>query len=96
MDTVTYIATMEDGTVHEVVSDQREIAKWECQPFGTPWDQAQSRLFTYSRFRAWSALRRTRKYMGTWEAFGDECTEVTAVEEAEAPDPGSPAASAGS
>lgn len=95
MDQTKYKVTMEDGSTYEVVSDQRDVAKWEVQPFGTPWSEAATRLFTYSRFRAWSAARRAKKYVGTWEEFGEECVAVDGVEEEAAPDPGQPAASAG-
>lgn len=94
MDQITYKVTMEDGTDYEVVSDQRDIAKWEVQPFGTSWSEAPTRLFTYSRFRAWNASRRAKKTAETWDDWNELCVEVAAVEEAEAPDPGHSAASA--
>lgn len=96
MDQTTYKVTMEDGSGWEAVSDQRDIAKWECMPFGTSWSEATSKLFTFSRFRAWNASRRAKQYVGTWEEFCETCVEVEAVEEEEdASDPGQPAASAG-
>lgn len=94
MDQTIYKVTMEDGTTFEVVSDQRDIAKWETMPFGTPWNEADRKLFTYSRFRAWNASRRTKKTAETWDDWNELCVEVASVEEAEAPDPGHSAASA--
>ena len=95
MDTSRYKIEFEDGSTIEVVSDQRDIAKWECMPFGTSWAEAPNKLFTFSRFRAWSAARRAKVFTDTWEEFGEVAVEVSMVDEdGESPDPGQSAASA--
>jgi hypothetical protein len=91
---------MEDGTKYTVTIDQRDIAAWERQPFGCSFAHANDRaLVGFSRFVAWSALRRQGmidKKMG-WATFDDICLEVTDVqtpkEAAEMPDPTEPASS---
>lgn len=92
-----YKVTMDDGTGYEVVTDQRDVAKWECMPFGTPWVEAERKVFTYSRFLAWNASRRQKRTTETWDDWSEQCVRVEGVEdeEAAAPDPGQPAASAG-
>ena len=96
MESTTYKVTMEDGSGWETVSDQRDIARWEREPFGTSWSDAVSKLFTYSRYRAWRGSRRAKQYAGTWEEWEEACVHVEAAEEEEdASDPGQPAASAG-
>jgi hypothetical protein len=89
----------EDGKTLEVQADQRDIAKFEQQPYGVPFYQLQSRPFTFLRFLAWNAGRRQKLHSMTWEQFEDECVSAedmdkqVGVETSEV-DPGQPAASA--
>lgn len=93
-------AEMEDGAVHDVVADQRDLAKWEVQPFGTSMEEMKSRLATAMRFLAWSALTRQGDIELKWVEFDARCIEVGDIPEAEASgapdavDPGKPARSA--
>jgi hypothetical protein len=64
-------AEMEDGTNHEVVADQRDMAAWEGQDFHS--DKAYT---VRVRFLAYNALRRTKVFKSTWQRFNDECVEV--------------------
>jgi hypothetical protein len=90
------IATMDDGSQIKVVADQRDVARWEVQPFGTSLEQARSRSFTFLRFMAWNAARRGGLTKLPWERFDDECADVDveagAVIAADAEDPGRPVA----
>jgi hypothetical protein len=90
-----YKVTMDDGTGYEVVADQRDVAKWEIMPFGTSWEMASTRLFTYSRFCAWNASRRAKRTTETWDDWNEQCKLVEGVDEETMPDPGQPAVSAG-
>lgn len=88
-------AELEDGTDFEVSADQRDVAKWETQPFGTPLNQVASRLFTYQRFIAWSAAKRQGLTKLDWPKFDEQCVCVDAIAgeaEADAENPGNPAA----
>lgn len=91
-------AAMEGGSSFEVTADQRDIAKWEIEPFGCPVTAADSRSYTFTRYLAFSAGRRKGTHALTWAEFGEQCinVEVLGDEPADAADPGSPAASAGS
>lgn len=91
-------AAMEGGSSFEVTADQRDIAKWELEPFGCAVATADSRTYTFTRYLAFSAGRRTGAHTLTWAEFGDQCINVDVVggEQDNAADPGSPAASAGS
>ena len=64
---------MEDGTEHDVHADQRDLAKWEVQPFF-----ADNRIHLQSRFLAWSALSRRGDYKQPWDRFNNvDCIEVS-------------------
>jgi hypothetical protein len=63
---------MEDGTEHDVHADQRDIAKWEVQPFA-----AEGRMNVQMRYLAWSALSRAGDYRQPWERFNNvDCVEA--------------------
>lgn len=85
----------EDGAELPVTADQRDVAAWEIQPFGTSGTELKSRAYTAFRFMAYNALRRqglVDKAMG-WKTFSDQCVEVTFAkvdEDEAAPDPGLP------
>jgi len=93
-------AELEGGKSFETVADQRDIAAFECEPFGVSLFNFMARPLTMLRYLAWHAGRRQKQHdVATWEAWGDVCLTVTDLDEGgeEAPevDPGSPAASAG-
>jgi hypothetical protein len=69
---------MEDGTEHKVTADQRDVAEWEIQPFGTSGTELSQRAYTAFRFLAFSALRRKEILAKgtTWAKFNRECIEV--------------------
>jgi hypothetical protein len=76
---------MEDGKTYKVVADQRDIQRYELQPFAGP---ISTHTITFMRFAAWSALERTGviKRMD-WNKFNESCLEVSddEVEENEVP-----------
>lgn len=86
-------AEMEDGTVHNVVADQRDVARWEIQDFGTPFSLIDSRIHMAMRWLAWCALRRRGETKLPWEKFDAQCVEAEslAVDDEEADGPGAPA-----
>lgn len=73
-----YVVEMEDGKTYTITADQRDIARYETQPFAKPIDESPH---TFMRFTAFSALDRAgvlkngRSAMG-WEAFNSQCVEV--------------------
>lgn len=100
---------MEDGSTYAVVADQRDIARWEVQPFGWPVAQMEESVsMTFFRFLAWSAAFRQQLTSWKWEEFDGRCVEAMppADEEGDgeegegkvpvdAEDPGRPAPSGG-
>jgi hypothetical protein len=88
---------MEDGKTWEVTADQRDVARWEIQPFGGPLARMSEKLMTFGRFVAWSASKRQGLTDLSWEAFDNAAIEVTEqVRQApadDAEDPGIRAAS---
>lgn len=92
-----YRAKLEDGTEFEVTADQRDVAAFECEPFGCAYFDYKSRPYTYARYLAWHAAKRASLTKLAWDTFTDQCVEVRAVElepDPEAADPGQSAASA--
>ena len=72
------LVRMDDGSEHEVVGDQRDLAKWEVQDF------AGDRPVLQVRFLAWSALSRHGVYRQPWERFNNvDCVEVVDRDEAQ-------------
>jgi hypothetical protein len=63
-----------------VVTDQRDVAAWEIQPFGCPVGIARSRMFTFLRFICWHALKRQGALEWSWEKFDKRCALVQSVE----------------
>jgi len=91
---------MADGRTYEVVADQRDIARWEVQPFGCGFAEYAARGMAFIRFLAWSASVRQQLTTDPWDAWTDQCLEVTSLEEIrgsalpdDAGDPGRPAPS---
>lgn len=80
-----------DNAPEEVTIDQRDIAKWEVQPF-----RDESRNHTRMRFCTWSAMTRTGQYFDPFDKFNADCVSVENVpepdedqEDEESLDPGS-------
>ncbi|SCF06583.1 hypothetical protein [Micromonospora mirobrigensis] len=69
-------AEMEDGTEHDVVADQRDVAKWEIQDFGCPFDNIHTRPLLAYRWLAWSAMSRRGLTSLKWDEFDAQCIEV--------------------
>jgi hypothetical protein len=72
---------MDGGETFQVVADQRDIARWEVQPFGWPFaPDAEGRMpamsMTMFRFLGWSASTRRQLTKLTWEQFGAQCIEA--------------------
>lgn len=93
---------MDDGSTYQVVADQRDIAKWEVQPFGWPVSQAEEQMsMGFLRFLAWSAATRRQLTTLKWDQFDAQCVEAGPLDDeegsvpADASDPGQPARSAG-
>lgn len=73
-----YHVYMEDGTEYDVIVHQREIARFEAQPFGVSFAKAlEEGVFTLMRWTAWKVLWDRRDYKGSWDVFDQECLEVT-------------------
>jgi hypothetical protein len=93
---------MGDGGRHKVVADQRDIARWEVQPFGWPVVKIEESVsMTFFRFLGWSAMTRRQLTTLAWDAFNAECVEVLPLDDEdeegqdepdEREDPGQPAA----
>ena len=93
---------MDDGAEHQVVADQRDIARWEVQPFGWPIIKLEEQAsMMFFRFIGFSAMIRQRLTTATWDEFNEHCVEVMPVDDEDgegtvpddAGDPGRPALS---
>jgi hypothetical protein len=62
---------MEDGSTWEAVADQRDLARYEVQPFYDP-----DRIHTMLRFLAWSASYRAKQTPLSWDLFNASCVEA--------------------
>ena len=83
---------MDDDTTHRVTADQRDLAAWEAQPFGTPSDQLRSKFVLFQRFVAWNAMRRQSLIPKTWawDVFNElKCVQAIYDQDTDA-DPGLP------
>jgi hypothetical protein len=69
-------AEMEDGTVHQIDADQRDVAAWEIAPFGTSGNEMGQRIHLAMRYMAWHFLKRTKATKSTFDKFNEECVEV--------------------
>lgn len=71
-------AELDDGRTLDVVADQRDVARWEVQPFGCPMSEWQTRINLAYRWLAWSALTRHQLLDGmTWDQFDAVCVEAS-------------------
>ncbi len=87
---------MEDGTTHDVVADQRDVAKWEIQDFGCPYSEFETRSMLAMRWLAWSALTRRGAVTLSWLEFDAVCVEVADPEDEQDGEADGPAAAADS
>lgn len=88
-------AEFEDGLELTVVADQRDVAAWEQQPFGTSGLELSARAYSAFRFMAFNAMRRQGLVDAsmTWKGFSATCVQVMIDDDAEAAgavDPGRP------
>jgi hypothetical protein len=95
------VVEMDDGETFQVVADQRDVARFEVQPFGFPFGtQIEQNLgMSTMRYLAWSAAQRQQLTKLDWPAFNDACVEVLPPDDeesapADADHPGQPAPSA--
>ncbi|MEV4350969.1 hypothetical protein AB0J83_41460 [Actinoplanes sp. NPDC049596] len=72
MEQYRLVVTMDNGDVHELVADQRDVAKWEMSEFDKP--TAGPR--TQSRFLAWNVMRRKGLTKSQFDKWNDECANV--------------------
>ncbi len=86
---------MDDGQTFQVVADQRDIARWEVQPFGWPFVAAETSMsMGFFRFLGWSAMFRQQLTTLTWDTFNAQCIEAMPLDDeesalpADAEDPG--------
>jgi len=87
---------MADGSEFVAKSDQRDIAKWELEPFGCGFFEVWTKApFTFARYLAWSGSRRAKQHALSWTEWGDQCVDVEEEEDQQPADPGNPVASAG-
>ena len=80
---------------YTVVADQRDVARWEIQPFGWPIVQIETQAsMAFFRFLGWAASVRQQLTTDTWDAWSAKCVEVMPVDDeesdvpADAADPG--------
>ena len=69
------------GDMYKIVADQRDIARWEVQPFGCGFANYADRAMLFVRFIAWSASVRQQKTTLEWEPWSDQCLEVTSLDD---------------
>jgi hypothetical protein len=87
------------GQAYRVVADQRDVARWEVQPFGWPVVRLEENAsMGFFRFLAWSAAVRQGRTALAWEEFDRQCVEAMPVGEEDdasddAEDPGQQAPS---
>ncbi len=68
---------MDDGRTFDVVADQRDIARWEVQPFGWPIVKMEDHAsMGFFRFLAWSAATRQGHTTEPWADFDAHCVEA--------------------
>lgn len=86
---------LEGADPYVIVADQRDVARWEVQPFGWPVGQLNERVsMVFFRFLAWSASARQGRTKEAFDPWSDVCVEVMPVEDeeselpADAEDPG--------
>jgi hypothetical protein len=77
---------MDDGEKFQVVADQRDVAKFEVQPFGFPFNESAEQHLGMGtmRFLAWSAAYRQQLTKLEWLAFDAQCVEAMPPDDEEA------------
>lgn len=80
------VVEYEDGKTEEVSVGQRDVAKWEAEPFGGS-KAMEEKPLTFARYLAWSALRRTGGTIASWSAWDDTVDSVETVEQDDEADP---------
>jgi hypothetical protein len=85
---------MDGGKEHNVVADQRDLARWQVQDFAAD----KGRDIVMVRFLGWSAMTRQGLTKASWDTFNEiDCVDVSDVSGAEGDDesldPGQPGAS---
>lgn len=91
----TINVVMDDEAEHRVTADQRDIAAWEGQPFGTSSIELKSKWLLWQRYAAWHAMRRQGLIpkSWSWEVFNEgKCVQAILDESGagEDVDPGQP------
>lgn len=78
----------EDGETVEASIGQRDVARWEAQPFGGQ-KAMDDKPVTFARYVSWSALQRAQKARGlAWTKWDEAVDEVEIIDtDQEAPDP---------
>lgn len=67
-----------------VVADQRDLARWEVQPFGCATTKAtETSPVLWVRYLAWSASTRQGDTTLSWDAWQQVCVDVAEVEQPE-------------
>ena len=64
-----------------VVADQRDIARWEVQPFGGPVSQLEAMAMTAFMFLAWSASTRQGLTDLDWPGWQGVCAGAMPVDD---------------
>lgn len=72
---------MNDGTSLKVQSSLRDYVNYEvtAKKQKPPWGGMAENNARWEAFVAWSALKRTEQYTGTWEQFLDDAAIVDAT-----------------
>lgn len=73
-----WLVELEDGTVHEVATDQRDQAAMEAKQFPP------GSLLTMCRFIIWNAMKRQGLTRRSWEQFNNtDCVHTENITETE-------------
>lgn len=82
-------AEMNDGTIHEdvrpIIADQVAYSRARMKHKGFP--PPTEDIMFYAAFQTWACLRRTERYAGSWDQFGDDCAAIEVVDVGEDVDP---------
>lgn len=75
----------DDGTEVEASIGQRDVARWEAQPFGGQ-KAIDEKPVTFARYVSWSALQRSRQARDLpWPRWDEIVDEVEVIETDDAP-----------
>lgn len=79
---------MEGEPTYTVVADQRDVARWEIQPFGWPVSRLEENAsMVFFRFLGWSASVRMQRTTEGYDAWSARCVEVMPVDDEESETP---------